>query len=344
MRMLSEKSMWTAVTRSNPAFDAKFVYAVRTTGVFCKPSCKSKRPLRANVAYFATPTAALLAGYRACKRCQPLDNHPELSAILRTARLLESREQLRSDEIARRVGVSQSHLSRQFKKALGVSMQAYARRLANERAKEGLVNARVVTRAIGASSIQSATRYYERIGPELGMSSRSASRGGAGVLISHASFRSSLGQVIVAWTSRGVCHVALGERDAPMLAELVARFPSATHVESQRCPFKSSILRAASGNAHPNVPLDIQGTAFQEKVWRALKRIPRGETRTYSELARDLRATKSARAVGSACGKNTIALLVPCHRAVRADGVASGYRWGLARRRAILQREAKKAR
>lgn len=342
--MLQKSDMWNALRTRNPRFDGKFVYAVRTTRIFCRPSCGSRMPLMKNVEFFASPSLALLSGYRACKRCEPVGDRASVRAVVKACRLLESGERLSSSAVARATGVSEFHLARLFKAELGVSMQAYARRVANERAKRALSSQRTVTEAIGTSQISSSSRFYERLGPELGMSSRAATRRGAGVDVFHASLKSPLGCVFVAWTQRGVCHVALGDTPATLLRELETRLPQATFVAQKLCPWRAAVLDAARGRRHSAVPLHMQGTAFQERVWQALRKIPRGQTRSYGELAKSVRAPGAARAVGTACANNTIALLVPCHRAVRSDGSLSAYRWGIDRKEAILLSESEQSR
>ncbi|HMI94104.1 MAG TPA: bifunctional DNA-binding transcriptional regulator/O6-methylguanine-DNA methyltransferase Ada [Polyangiales bacterium] len=351
-RFATESARWAAVVRRDRSADGAFVYAVKTTGVYCRPGCASRRPLRKNVELFATPEQAQRAGYRACKRCSPSVAHAvddTLAAVVEACRLLERAEGTRSDELAAAVGLSASYFARAFKRRVGVTPQAYRRRVLAERAKEQLGSARSVTRAVYDAGYASASRFYAGAARELGMTPSEAQQGGRGQLVRYVVRRCSLGHALVAWTERGVCEVGFGDDADEVTAALRARFPHAQHAQSDLPAWIDRVLAAverpqatASASAAAlDVPLDIRGTAFQQRVWAALRRIPAGETRSYTELARALGSPAAVRAVARACASNRVAVLVPCHRVVRADGSLSGYRWKPERKRALLQREAR---
>jgi len=367
-RFATASARWAAVARRDRAADGCFVYAVKTTGVFCRPGCASRRPLRQNVELFDTPAVALRAGYRACKRCAPSAPRAAddtLAAVVEACRLLERAEGMRSDELAGAVGLSASYFARAFKRRVGVTPQAYRRRVLAERAKQELGSARSVTSAVYDAGYGSASRFYAGAARELGMTPSEVQRGGRGQLVRYVVRRCSLGHALIAWTERGVCEVGLGDDAEEVIAALRARFPEAQHARTGLPPWIDRVLAAverpqaapdasasaASGpSASPalrasapalDVPLDIRGTAFQQRVWEALRRIPAGETRSYGQLARALGSPSAVRAVARACASNRVAVLVPCHRVVRADGSLSGYRWKPERKRALLQRESR---
>jgi AraC family transcriptional regulator of adaptative response/methylated-DNA-[protein]-cysteine methyltransferase len=344
-RFATESARWAAVLHRDRAADGRFVYAVKTTGVFCRPGCASRRPLRKNVELFDLPEQARRAGYRACKRCAPeapraVDD--SLAAAVEACRLLERADGMRSDELASAVGLSPSYFARTFKRHVGVTPQAYRRRVLAERAKAELGSARSVTSAVYDAGYASASRFYAGAARELGMQPSEVQRGGRGQLVRYVVRRCSLGCALVAWTQRGVCEVGLGDDAAEVIAALRARFPNAQHARAGLPPWIDRVLAAVERpRAANSVPLDIRGTAFQQRVWEALRRIPAGETRGYAELAREIGSPRAVRAVARACASNRLAVLVPCHRVVRADGALSGYRWKPERKRALLQREAR---
>ena len=350
------EARWDAVCRRDRSADGRFVYAVKTTGVYCRPGCASRRPLQRNVELFASPAQARRGGYRACKRCAPdaaRAPEPVLPAVIAACRLLERDAGMRSAELADAVGLSAAYFARAFKRHVGVTPQAYRRRVLAERAKDELAASRSVTSAVYDAGYASASRFYAGAGRELGMKPSQARQGGRGQRVRYVVRRCSLGRALVAWTEHGVCEVGLGDGADALIAALRARFPEAEHARSGLPPWIDAVLQAVErpqairgnapalrGGASSDVPLDIRGTAFQQRVWEALRRIPAGETRTYAQLARTLGMPSGARAVARACASNRVAVLVPCHRVVRGDGTLAGYRWQPERKRALLQREA----
>lgn len=246
-------------------------------------------------------------------------------------------------EIARRLGLSAAYFQRWFKEHLQITPRAYARRVRLEHAKEALGRASSVLRASVDAGYSGTSRFYANAGRELGMTARSARHGGKDETVRYALRSSWLGRLLVAWTARGVCHVALAERDEDALAELTARFPHATRLRGALPPWAREVADAIQAHRAPEVPLDIRGTVFQERVWAALRKIPAGETRSYLELATELGAPSASRAVARACAQNSLAVVVPCHRVLRGDGGLAGYRWGVARKQALLWCEAPRA-
>ncbi len=343
----SADDRWTAVLARKADADGQFVYAVRTTGVFCRPSCASRRPLRANVEIFATCEEAVSGGYRACLRCRPSETdarRPLSRVLVKACRLLERDDGVaRSDEVAAEVGLSAYYFQRLFKKHMGVTPQEYRRRALAERAKDGLASARSVTEAVFAAGYSSSSRFYEGAARELGMSVRAARAGAAGGDVKYAVRACTLGRLLIAWTDRGACDVAFGDSDDEVTSALSERYPGATlsRVDAPKWIDAIVALVDRGTSRATDIPIDIQGTAFQERVWRELRRIRRGETRTYTEIARAIGEPRAARAVAGACASNRLAVVVPCHRVVRGDGDVSGYRWGAARKVELLRREGR---
>ncbi len=333
---------WEAIARRDRRADGRFVYAVKTTGVFCRPSCGSRLPRRENVETFATPAAAERAGYRACLRCRPADDACTSPRLARACRMLASDEpSVRCRDVAAALSMTPASLSRLFREELGVSPRAYRLRVLAERAKGGLAKSASVTDALYTSGYSSPSRFYASASTELGMPPARARAGGTGERISFVVRACSLGRVLVAWTAKGVCDVALGDDDEALVAGMRARFPRASIGKASAPPWLRDVLRIVDGEQTTrDVPLDLRGTAFQERVWRALRTIAHGETRTYEELARELGVPRAARAVARACATNAVAILVPCHRVVRKGGAISGYRWGVDRKRVLLERES----
>jgi AraC family transcriptional regulator of adaptative response/methylated-DNA-[protein]-cysteine methyltransferase len=343
---MTDEDRWRAVVARDAAFDGAFVFAVKTTGVFCRPSCGARRPLRKNVRFFATPAEAQLSGYRACRRCRPLeatDVERRRELVSRLCRTLERADRTPTlAALARSAGLSPFHLQRVFKRVLGVSPRQYALALKDARFREALRRTRTVTEALHEAGYSSSSRLYERSMAMLGGRPAEVRRGAPADPVHFALTDSSLGRVLVAATRRGVCAVAFGDDDAALVKDLKRRFPQATRDEgtSAFSRLVRDVVRHLEAPTTPvELPLDLRGTAFQHRVWQALTRIPPGETRSYSALARALGAPKSARAVAQACGANPVAVLVPCHRVVRENGDLSGYRWGVERKAALLRRE-----
>jgi AraC family transcriptional regulator of adaptative response/methylated-DNA-[protein]-cysteine methyltransferase len=348
---LDPETAWKQLAARDP--QAQFFYGVTTTGVYCRPTCASRRPLRANVRFFGTAAEAEAAGFRACKRCKP--NTPVASSpsgVARGSLLDEIREYIERnverrvslEALGRLAGLSPFTVQRQFKREMGVSPLAYQRALRAARLRGALKQGETVTEAIYNAGFSSPSRAYEA--SRLGMTLRRFAQGGKGEEIGVCSAPSPFGWVIVGATRRGLCWLSLAATKAEAEATLRAEFPEANlrrdpalarwvelAVESVRSG--AELVQKA---AAPQV-LDLRGTAFQLRVWQALRQIPRGETRSYSQLARELGDAKAVRAVARACAANRVAILVPCHRVVGADGSLTGYRWGVERKRKLLEAE-----
>ena len=344
-RSLPETTAWRAVRRRDARYDAEFVYAVKTTGVYCRPSCGSRLPLRSNVRFFPSAMAAETAGFRACLRCRPAAPPQAMpSAVARAVRYLDAHatERVPLRDLARICDISPAHLQRIFTRRIGVSPRAYQDALRARYLRGALRSGDAVSRATYAAGFQSASRLSPRADALLGMTPSQFRRGGDGVEIHFAIARTSLGWVLVAHTRRGVCMVALGNSRADLAAALRREFPRATFAAAANTGWISSVVDHVEGARAAGVPLDVAGTAFQWRVWRALQRIPRGETRTYGQLAAMIGRPAAARAVARACATNAVAVLVPCHRVVRADGEPGGYRWGIERKTLLLERERRR--
>ncbi len=338
---------WTALLARDSHYDGQFVYAVRTTGVYCRPSCGSRRPRRDNVLFFPEPAAAEAGGFRPCRRCRPAGERaddPDMRAVQRACAMLDDRLEapptLRA--LGAAVGMSPWHLQRVFRRAVGLTPRGYvdAQRLARFRAR--LRAGETVSRAVYSAGYGSPRAVYEGGQSVLGMTPGAYRRGGAGLRIRWTVAPSPLGLVLVAATERGVCAVQIGGDEARLGAALRHEFPAAELVPNAggMTPWVSAVIaRVAGETTAAEVPLDVPATAFQWRVWTALREIPPGHTRTYAELARELGMPQGARAVARACASNPVAVLVPCHRVVRSDGALGGYRWGLERKATLLERE-----
>jgi AraC family transcriptional regulator of adaptative response/methylated-DNA-[protein]-cysteine methyltransferase len=342
-----EQVWWEAVRRRDRAYDAAFVFAVSTTGVYCRPSCASRPAKRENVSFFLTAEAAQRAGYRACKRCRP-DKlgapDPRVEAVKRACKRIASAEEAPSlADLAASAGLSPFHFHRVFKKVTGVTPKAYAAEMQARRAADGLRTAETVTEAIYDAGFNSSSRFYETAAARLGMTPTAARRGGEGASIRFAVGEASLGAVLVAATEKGVCAIMLGDDPDLLVRELQDRFPRA-ELRGGDAAFERTVAQVVglveAPGERPDLPLDIRGTAFQQRVWQALRAIPSGKTMSYAEIARAVGRPKAVRAVAQACAANPLAVAIPCHRVVRTDGDLSGYRWGVERKRALLDREA----
>jgi AraC family transcriptional regulator, regulatory protein of adaptative response / methylated-DNA-[protein]-cysteine methyltransferase len=349
----TDEARLAAVRARDPRADGAFYYAVASTGVYCRPTCPA-RPARAeNISFHVTPDAAERAGFRACKRCRPRDasadaDRARLVAEAR-ARIQTAEAPVRLHDLAAAAGLSPFHFHRLFKRHTGMTPRAYAAAFRLQRFGAAVRVEPSVTAAIYEAGYSSSSRFYEG-GRALGMAPSELRRGGAGLTLQLAVRRCSLGQVLIAASDRGVCAISFGDRPAELTRDLRARFPRAVIHEpgagdaagARRLDALAAQVVALvdATDVSADLPLDLVGTAFQQRVWRALRDIPAGETVTYAELARRLGVPGAARAVGAACGANPVAVAVPCHRVVRGDGAPGGYRWGVPRKRALLAREA----
>ncbi|HEU4321822.1 MAG TPA: bifunctional DNA-binding transcriptional regulator/O6-methylguanine-DNA methyltransferase Ada [Roseiflexaceae bacterium] len=343
---MQEETYWLALEGRDPQFNGVFVYAVRTTGVYCRPTCTSRRPRRENVAFFAAPDAAERAGYRACRRCDPraaaLD--PHVALVAQICRFLEEpREGVPTlEELAARFALSPAHLQRTFKRIAGVSPRQYADAHRAERLRTGLRVGADVTGALYEAGYGSSSGFYDQAPASLGMTPAAYRSGGRAAQIGYAVAPCALGHLLVAATERGICKVSLGDSPAALEADLRDEFPAAElRADSTALePWLRAVLEHLDGQRpHLDLPLDIQASAFQRIVWEALRAIPYGATRSYQQVAQAIGRPTAARAVARAVATNPVALLIPCHRVVRADGEPGGYRWGADRKRKLLEGE-----
>lgn len=337
--MFDEAEAWDAVLGRDRAFDGRFVTGVLTTGIYCRPSCAARHPARDNVRFFADGAAARAAGLRPCKRCLPDDVSRDERAVLAAIATIKAAGQpLALAGLAAQTGYSPSHFQRVFTRHTGLSPAAYARALQAERAANALSAEDSVTEAIYAAGYSGPSRFYEATQGRLGMAASVWANGGKGVTVRWAVVETSLGAMLVAATDKGVCRLSFNE--GPEALE--KRFPQADLVEGG-AGFAALLQTVVAAVEQPgdlsHIPLDVKGTAFQESVWRALQRIPRGETRTYAELAAAVGKPRAVRAVGSANGANNVAVLIPCHRVIRTGGELGGYAYGLEIKRKLLDRE-----
>ncbi len=341
---------WRAVTGRDASARGAFVYAVRTTGIYCRPGCPSRLPRRENVRFFAQGEAARLAGYRACLRCRPDETVDGADSLERArALVLERDDPVTLSELGQAVGLSPAHLQRRFKQRFGVSPRELWNTHREERFRSLLrEDGATVTRATYDAGFGSSSRVYERAATTLGMTPARYARGGPGLAIRYTVVDSPLGRLLVAVTDRGVCAVSLGTTDEALASGLRKEFPRATlsrvdEGDAWLAAMVDRVARAVSMESPypggPELPLELVGTTFQRRVWRALLEIPAGETRSYGQLADRLGDPKATRAVARACASNRLAVVVPCHRVVRSDGSLGGYRWGLPAKEALLARE-----
>lgn len=348
-RFESEEARWDAVARRDPRADGSFFYSVLTTGVYCRPSCAARRPRRENVRFHRSPREAEAAGFRPCRRCRPGGPPPEkarLQAIEAACRLIEeSEEPPLLDRLAHAAGMSRFHFHRTFKSVTGVTPRAYAAAERARRVREELRRSKTVTEAIYGAGFNSNGRFYAASSQMLGMTPTRFRAGGKGVEMRFAFGRSSLGLVLVAASEKGVCAILFGDDPEGLRRDLEGRFPQATLKGGDK-DFADLVAKVVAFVEAPrrgfDLPLDLQGTAFERRVWQALREIPAGSTTSYRALAERIGAPKAARAVGRACAANRIAVAVPCHRVTRSDGSLSGYRWGVERKRLLIAREREK--
>lgn len=346
---LSDADAWRAVEQRDARHDGRFVYAVRSTMIYCRPSCASRRPSRAKVSFFDTPDDAERAGYRACLRCHPRDGaalSPAQQAIERARHYLDQHgdRNVPLSELASHVGLSASHLQRSFKQVVGASPKEYQDAQRVQLFKSRLRAGDTVSRATYEAGFGSSSRIYERSDSMLGMTPASYRRGGAGVDITYTIADAPVGRVLVATTDRGVCAVELGSTDADVERILRMDFPHAT-LERNDEPNGTWVRAVLDRVRHPEraasnrIPLDVDGSAFQWKVWKALQEIPTGERRSYKQIAQAIGQPTASRAVARACATNRVAVVIPCHRVVSSNGDLAGYKWGDARKRRLLEEE-----
>ncbi len=344
--MTQHQAFIDAVRRRDRAFDGKFVFGVVTTGVYCKPSCASRAARPENLSFHASPGDAENAGLRPCKRCRPdqaTSAHPHLAAITRACALIDSSEETPPlEQLAAEAGLSPFHFHRVFKKITGVTPKAYAAAQKNVRVAAALRRADTVTEAIYESGFASTSRFYETSNARLGMTPKALRAGGTGASIRFALGQTTLGALLVAATEKGICAISLGDDPEKLLHDLQRSFPNAD-LQGADPAFEQMVAHVVGLVEHPqqnpDLPLDIRGTAFQQRVWAALREIPRGKTASYADIASLIGRPGAARAVAKACAGNTLAVAIPCHRVVRGDGALSGYRWGVDRKRELLSRE-----
>lgn len=354
VQSVTGEARWRAVARRDVTADGKFVFAVRSTGIFCRPSCPARRPRRSQVVFFGAPNAAERAGFRACLRCRPLGESrsrmdPQIAAVQLACRLISravadgESEDASPRLLAEQTRLSSHQLRRAFRKLLGVTPRQYALAQKMRQLKQQLKNGANVTTALYDAGFGSSSRLYERTPQELGMTPATYRRGGEGMNIHFTVVSSAFGRVLIGATEKGVAAVYLGKSGKKLVAELRKEYPRA---EIQRdagrlARHAARMLRHLSGRSRElNWSLDVDATAFQRRVWQELQRIPYGETRTYQQVAQAIGKPTATRAVARACATNPVSIIVPCHRVVRRDGNPAGYRWGLECKQALLKRES----
>ncbi|MDR7481289.1 MAG: bifunctional DNA-binding transcriptional regulator/O6-methylguanine-DNA methyltransferase Ada [Armatimonadota bacterium] len=343
---MTDDERWRHVQARNGAADGRFVFAVRTTGVYCRPSCPARRPRRAHVQFFATPAAAAQAGFQPCRRCRPHEAvaaavPPWVQQVCR--RLVEAPDDVALAVLAAEVGLGPRRLARVFRCVVGLTPRQFADAVRIGRLRQSLRDGQRVTSALYDAGFGASSRLYERAAALLGMSPGAYRRGAPGMRIRCTTVASPLGRLLIAATDRGLCAVRVGDDDAALMRGVAREFPQAQIVRDDAGlrRWAGALLQYLRGwQPHVDLPLDIRGTAFQWRVWRALQRIGYGQTRTYGQIARALGDPQAARAVARACAANPVALVIPCHRVVRGDGGLGGYRWGVRRKRWLLAREA----
>ena len=349
--VIDNPEMWNAVMARDRSRDGSFVFAVKSTGIYCRPSCPARRPRREQVSFFQIPEAAEREGFRACRRCHPRrarTNDPKIELVRRICHAIDEHDEEPQtlQTLSEETGVSAHHLQRTFKEVMGITPRQYADSQRLKQFKANVKDGSSVTNAMYDAGYGSSRSLYEKSSAQLGMTPATYGRGGRGMRIIYTTADCSLGRLLVAATNRGVCSVALGNTDTDLIAALFAEYPNAaidsrdTSISPALNLWLNQVLELIAGKT-PNVelPLDIQATAFQWQVWEALRRIPLGETRSYQEIAAAINKPKAVRAVARACASNHAALVIPCHRVIREDKKLGGYRWGLNRKEELLKRE-----
>jgi AraC family transcriptional regulator, regulatory protein of adaptative response / methylated-DNA-[protein]-cysteine methyltransferase len=348
---LIEEARWRAVLERDASIDGEFVYAVRSTGIYCRPSCPSRRPQREQVLFFPVPEVAEGAGYRSCRRCLPHRHpspEPRLEMVRRACQYMrESSDRFPTlAQVSAAVGASPYHLQRVFKQVMGITPRKYADACRLEKLKANLKNGQNVTDSLYDAGYSSSSRLYEPASIQLGMTPGAYRNGGPGLQIAYTVVDSPLGLLLVAATERGVCAISLGDDEAQLEDALRREYPASEirREDTALHEWVQPIVQHLSGQLpHVDISLDIRATAFERLVWEELRRIPYGETRSYSQIARAIGQPRAARAVARACSQNPVAVLVPCHRVVRQDGSIGGYKWGVARKEHLLAQEKDEA-
>jgi AraC family transcriptional regulator of adaptative response/methylated-DNA-[protein]-cysteine methyltransferase len=339
---------WQATLHRDTRADGCFFFAVKSTQIYCRPSCPARRPLRRNTLFFRTTQDAENQGFRPCRRCHPKQQDSAIALVQRVAAVLAEGEEesIRLGCLAARVNSSPAQVRRAFRRVTGLSPKGFEQAMRVARFKKMLRDGSSVTEALYACGYGSSSRLYEKANAQLGMTPASYRKGGAGMKIGYTVANTSLGKVLVAATERGVSAVYLGESEKSLAAELRKEYAKAEILRADEGneSWLQEIVSRVEGHA-PSVdlPLDVQATAFQRRVWQELQKIPRGTTRTYTQVAKSLGKPRSVRAVARACATNPVSIVVPCHRVIRSDGTLAGYRWGLPRKEKLLEREAASA-
>lgn len=343
----AEERFWQAVLTRDASCDGLFYYAVRTTGIYCRPSCASRQPKRENVSFFLLPEAARQAGFRACLRCKPdqaVIRDPQAELVQSVCQLIDQQieEPPNFGVLSQQIKLSQFHLQRLFKKLMGITPRQYAEARRAELFKARVKSGQSVTEAMYDAGYGSSSRLYEKAGAQLGMTPATYRKGGKGMKINYTIAECPLGLLLVAATDKGICSVTLGDKNERLAEELHAEFPQADIArdrEQLHSQVNTLLAHLAGQEPHPALPLDVQGTAFQKRVWEELRQIPYGQTASYSEVARRIGQPTATRAVARACATNPAALVTPCHRVVRESGDLGGYRWGIERKQELLEQE-----
>ncbi|HEY4435449.1 MAG TPA: bifunctional DNA-binding transcriptional regulator/O6-methylguanine-DNA methyltransferase Ada [Lelliottia sp.] len=342
----TDEQRWLAVLARDAHADNQFVFAVQTTGIYCRPSCRARHALRKNVSFYPDPAHAEQAGFRPCKRCAPdkADPHAQkMAQIEKACRLLEKDSTLTLNALAEQIAMSPFHFHRLFKSVTGLTPKSWQQAARARRLRSALQQGDNITDTVLAAGFPDSSSYYRKADDALGMTAKQYRRGGSDVAVRYAISDCKLGRCLVAESERGICAILLGDNDGALMEEIQTLFPHA-QAESPEGDFAGRLQQVIhsldnSGTALA-LPLDIRGTAFQQQVWQALRAIPCGETASYQQIASAIGKPKAVRAVASACAANKLAIIIPCHRVVRNDGALSGYRWGTARKAQLLQREA----